>query len=408
MAKTPQVKLPRVRPFGIKLFIFMPTKINLWRNFLINLQFYRRKIIYTVRIKSLLPLLLLLTGSTFVQAQVKYSNEFMQIGVGASEMSQGGAVVARTNTEAAGYWNPAGLLNTKNPWSIGAMHAEYFAGIAQYDYVGGQYRISDSLVVGASFIRFGVDDIPNTTNLVDEQGNFDYSRITKFSAADYAFLLHAASPLFVKNLKVGATAKIIYRQIGNMAQAYGFGFDVGLQYQYKKWELGAVAKDVTGTFNAWSFTIDDTTKAGLLASGNELPKNDLEVTLPRLVFGIARNFQVFKDFSLGAEANLVITTDGKRSTLIRTNVASLDPLVGIEADFKKRIFLRFGVNNMQRITEGVNSKEFSIQPNLGLGLRLGHWFLDYALTNIGSASGTLYSNLFTLSYRIPQIGSGEF
>lgn len=360
-----------------------------------------------MRIKSILPFLLIAITAV-AQAQVKYSNEFLQIGVGAAEMAQGGAVIARANTEAAGYWNPAGLLNNKSPWSVGAMHAEYFAGIAQYDYVGGQYRINDSVVVGASFIRFGVDDIPNTTNLVDEQGNFDYNRITKFSAADYAFLVHVAAPLFIENLKVGATTKIIYRQIGDLANAYGFGFDVGAQYQYKKWQLGAVIRDVTGTFNAWSFSIDDTTKAGLLASGNELPTNDLEVTVPRVVFGIARDFKLFEGFTVGAEANMVITTDGKRSTLIRTGVASLDPLIGLESDYKKRIFLRLGVNNIQRVTEGVMSNEISMQPNMGLGLRLGKWYLDYSLTNISGASGTLYSNLFTVAYRLPSIGSGEF
>jgi hypothetical protein len=360
-----------------------------------------------VRFKLILPFLFCFFTSQIL-AQEKYSNDFLNIGVGASEMSQGGAVVARTNTEAAGYWNPAGLLNSKNPWSMSAMHAETFAGIAQYDYVGGQYKVSDSLVVGASFVRFGIDNILNTTNLIDNQGNFDYSRITKFSVADYAFLLHAASPLFIDNLKVGATAKIIYRQIGNLANAYGFGFDVGAQYQYKKWQLGAVAKDVTGTFNAWSYSLDDTTKAGLLLSGNELPSNALEVTLPSFVFGIARNFSVYRGLSISAEANLILTTDGKRNTVVRTNFGSLDPLIGFEADYNKRVFLRMGVNNMQRVTEGVETNEFTFQPNLGLGLRIGHWFLDYALTNISSTSGTMYGNLFTVSYRMPHIGSGEF
>ena len=41
-------------------------------------------------------------------------------------------------------------------------------------------------------IRFGVDDIPNTLNLVDADGNVNYDRITYFSVADYALLLSLA------------------------------------------------------------------------------------------------------------------------------------------------------------------------------------------------------------------------
>jgi hypothetical protein len=34
--------------------------------------------------------------------------------------------------------------------------------------------------VGISLIRFGVDDILNTTELIDSQGNIDYNRISLF------------------------------------------------------------------------------------------------------------------------------------------------------------------------------------------------------------------------------------
>ena len=41
-------------------------------------------------------------------------------------------------------------------------------------------------------IRFGVDNIPNTTDLIDSNGNLDYNRITTFTAADHAFLISYA------------------------------------------------------------------------------------------------------------------------------------------------------------------------------------------------------------------------
>jgi hypothetical protein len=59
------------------------------------------------------------------------------------------------------------------------MHANYFANIAQYDYRLCK-SIDDRSAWGISLIRFGVDDILNTTELIDSQGNIDYNRISLF------------------------------------------------------------------------------------------------------------------------------------------------------------------------------------------------------------------------------------
>ncbi len=53
--------------------------------------------------------ILLLAGLSQVNAQVKYSNEFLAIGVGARTMGMGGAGIANVNDATAGYWNPSKL-----------------------------------------------------------------------------------------------------------------------------------------------------------------------------------------------------------------------------------------------------------------------------------------------------------
>jgi hypothetical protein len=63
------------------------------------------------------------------------------------------------------------------------MHANYFANIIQYI---GYASLDDRSAWGISLIRFGVDDILNTTELIDSQGNIDYNRISLFF--DYGFL----------------------------------------------------------------------------------------------------------------------------------------------------------------------------------------------------------------------------
>ena len=93
----------------------------------------------------------------------------------------------------------------------------------------------------------------NTTQLIDDQGNVDYDRITYFSAADNAFLLSYAYAFpKVPGLSVGANAKIVYRKIGKFAHSWGFGLDLGLMYNRKGWQAGAMLRDATSTFNAWS------------------------------------------------------------------------------------------------------------------------------------------------------------
>jgi hypothetical protein len=120
--------------------------------------------------KRILIALLITSLTTTAQTIRKYSNEFMNIGVDARAFGMANAMVAHTRDVNSGYWNPTGLLEIED--SEGAlMHANYFANIAQYDYVGFAKKIDDRSAWGASIIRFGVDDILNTTQLIDANGN---------------------------------------------------------------------------------------------------------------------------------------------------------------------------------------------------------------------------------------------
>ena len=97
------------------------------------------------------------------------------------------ATVATVNDVTSGYWNPAGLAGLKKDYAVGLMHSEYFAGIAKYDYAAFATKIDDQSSVGFSYIRFGVDDIPNTIDLVDQNGNVNYDNITSFAAVGQCF-----------------------------------------------------------------------------------------------------------------------------------------------------------------------------------------------------------------------------
>lgn len=346
--------------------------------------------------KKLALLIILLPCTVFGQAR-KYSNEFLNIGVDARAMGMSNSVIASVNDVTAGYWNPAGLANISDTWQAAAMHAEYFASIAQYDYLSYAQPVDALSTVGVSFIRFGVDDILDTTELIDNDGNVDYDRIQKFSAADYALIAsYARKSKKYRNLNYGGNVKIIYRQIGDFAQSIGFGFDLGAQYNLKGWQFGANFRDVTSTFNSWSFDEDKLKKLEDL--GNSRPDETLELTIPRLLLGVGKDFKLNEKYDLHTELNFDITFDGKRNTLVSANFGNVDPGFGVELGYKEFAFLRGGVGNIQRTIDFNDNEEVTLQPNIGLGIKYRGISIDYALTDIGNASDALYSNIFSLKF----------
>ncbi len=345
----------------------------------------------------IIPLMILI--SNLISGQTaKYSNEFLSIGVGARALGMANSVVASTNDVTAGYWNPAGLTLLQTDFDVGIMHAEYFAGIAKYDYLAGTMALDTNSWLGATIIRFGVDDIPNTTDLIDSDGNIDYDRITKFSAADYAFLISYARKTKILHLKYGANAKIIYRNIGEFAHAWGFGLDLGIHYKLKDWNFGLLARDITSTFNAWSFNEEELIIEVQDSVYNFAPDNSLELTLPRVILGVSRDFPIYKKFKGIVELDMDFTFDGQRHVLIEGDPVSIEPHMGIEINYDRLAFVRFGVGNFQRVKEYDNKKSMTFQPNFGIGIHFKGVSIDYALTDIGDQSLALYSNVFTIRY----------
>ncbi|MBK7434452.1 MAG: PorV/PorQ family protein [Chitinophagaceae bacterium] len=365
-------------------------------------------------VKFLLCLLFSSPLQLFAQFR-KYSNEFLNIGAGARGLSMGGAQVASARDETAGYWNPAGLTGVKDRTYIGLMHADYFAGIAKYDYLSAAIPIQDNKrALGISILRFAVDDIPNTLYLVEPDGSINYNNIQTFSSADYALLLSFAQNLKQtenKNISFGINAKVIYRKVGKFASAWGFGLDAGLQMHGKNWRLGLVARDITTTFNAWSFHFTEKEKEVLYLTKNDIPVKSNELTAPRLVLGCGYNFRISPSFSLMAEANFDVTFDGKRNTVLSGNTVSVDPHVGLEASIKDVFFIRGGITNFQKaLSDGdtLNQKKVWIyQPSVGAGFKIKNVMIDYAFTNLANQSNPLYTHIFSLRLNLARKQSEE-
>lgn len=358
--------------------------------------------------RKIICLFIFLLSYQFSSAQTKiYVNEYLNIGVGGRGLAMGGAQAASSNDVYSGYWNPAGLTNIQEELQVGAMHAEYFAGNAKYDFATLALPTRDrKRAFGISFLRFATDDIPYTLDYVQPDGSFDESKLKSISAGDYAFMISYAQQLkLFKNpeikTSIGGNAKMVFRNIGSMANAWGAGADIGIQSTYKSWKLGISAKDITTTYTTWTFNLTEKEKEIYGKTGNEIPVKSYEVMNPRFNMGLGYEFfKKRKKIHLLAELNADLTTDGKRNTIIKSKLISIDPRIGLEADYKKTIFLRAGICNIQKVLDdkdSTNKSYFTLfQPSIGIGLKLGPLVVDYAYTSLQTQSNPLFSHIVSV------------
>ena len=345
--------------------------------------------------KKIIILFFILTNVSYSQAVRKYSNEFMNIGVDAAALGMSNAVVSHTNDANSGYWNPAGLIGIADG-QVAVMHASYFANIAQYDYAAYAKPIDDESAWGISMIRFGVDDILNTTQLIDASGNVDYNRISKFSTADYGFTFSYARKLKFSELQYGVNSKIIRRVIGDFASSWGFGFDAGIQWKRNDWNFGLMLRDITTTYNIWNINEEEYNKIkGTVPGQNQDLPESTEITLPKAQFGMAKKIDFHNETSLLVSGNLnmqfTLTND-----IFASNMVSIDPAIGLEYEYVDLVFIRAGVGNFQKVVQIDNTKKIGFQPNIGLGYKYKGIQIDYALSDIGDQSAALDSNIFSL------------
>ncbi|MFY0483522.1 PorV/PorQ family protein [Flavobacterium sp. PLA-1-15] len=319
----------------------------------------------------------------------------MNIGVDAAALGMSNAVVASTNDVNSGYWNPAGLVNLEDG-QVALMHASYFANIAQYDYAAYAKPIDDRSAWGISMIRFGVDDIMNTTQLIDGDGNIDYNRISLFSAADYGFTFSYARRLPVPGFQYGVNAKVIRRVIGKFANSWGFGFDFGLQFERDDWHVGLMLRDITTTYNIWNIDEEEYQKiANAIPGENQEPPESTEITLPKAQLGISKKFEFHNEMTLLAATNLNMRFE-QTNDIISTKAVSIDPALGFEVGYIDLVFVRAGVGNFQNVMQLDGSEKVNFQPNIGLGFKYKGIQIDYALTDLGDQSAALYSNVFSV------------
>lgn len=364
---------------------------------------------HLLRLLLVVSILAVCTGTTRAQTR-KYSNEFMKIGAGARGFAMGDAQTATVNDASAAYWNPSGMLQVDAPVQAYFMHGAMYAGLANLNFGAAVIRSGQRGRIGLGLLRLGVDNIPNTFELVDNNGLVDYSRVTGFSVADYAGYFSYARQPENAAWRYGLTAKVIHRQAGTFANAWGFGVDAGGQYlPHDNWTIGLMLRDITTTFNAWQYDFTDRQQQVLLQTNNRVPDNTVEITLPQAELGVAYH-KNWNKFSVTTELNGVFRFDGESYSLVSGEQVTLDPRGGLELGYNQLIYLRAGVSGFQRITTN-NPEDFreytAFEPALGGGLNLQIFQIDYAYSDLGDQAPLPYSHLFTVLFNINAASKSE-
>ncbi|RPI16565.1 MAG: PorV/PorQ family protein [Ignavibacteriae bacterium] len=276
----------------------------------------------------------------------KYAGEFLAIGVGGRPLGMGGAFVSLVNDVTAGYWNPGALARIKYP-QLSVMHDERFGNLVNYDYGSVAIPFGPKVSLGFSVIRLGVDDVPkldksalidlNNNGYLDPGERLDYSKITFFNAADYAFFF-TYSKMQSEKFSYGVNLKVINRSIDD-GSAWGIGFDVGAIYSpMTNFRIGANLQDVTTTYLAWN-------------TGRK------ELITPTAKVGGSYDIEIFKTGRITPSVDFDVRFENRKfASLAHLGPVSFDVHGGIEYGFKDLFAIRAGYNDVKQFTFGAGIK----------------------------------------------------
>jgi hypothetical protein len=298
-----------------------------------------------------------------------YTGDFLTNGVGGRALGLGGAYVGVADDVTASYWNPAGIGATSERVQVSLMHTTRRSGLGSFNYVGGIYRVSPHVVLGASWIHAGIGDIPiypafdpnigsgERRNIAKYRPNFEPERFS--SDSENAFVLTFASRFSISQawwdnfgqdshppqFLFGANLKRISHSLIDKSAA-GLGFDAGIMFRmldtkaifgadgFGGFSVGVNVQDISQTTLTWN------------------TESQREEFIPTTVkFGVAYHNEIF--------GNRIVLAYGRE-----TRYGGSDNF-GLEYQLSDSLAFRAGIRD----------GEFTG----GVGVHINRFRLDYAL-----------------------------
>ncbi len=338
----------------------------------------------------------------------KYVNDFLDISPDARTLAMSKSGLGTTLGSSTNLLNPSLLAMQDYNLGLSTMYAEMMGGVSKYNYFGFARRLNDNRsAIGFSVVRLGVDNIQNTLGLIGPDGSVDYNRVTYFSATEYAFVFSYAKMLSRDSSRIktsiGGNAKLITKKGGSFAKAWGAGLDISFTAKSRTVNFAASLRDPFGSVLNWTTHFTEEEKRVLTQTGNELPGKSSERGSASLMFSLGKNFIINDDFSFLVSTNIYNRFESQAGSISNSNNFSIDPNFGAEFNYKNRIMLRGGIGNFQKITDYAsgNSKT-TYSPSFGVGLGLGNFSIDYALSQFENQDNPLYSHFISIDARLPK------
>jgi hypothetical protein len=318
-------------------------------------------------------------------AATKYAGEFLKIPVGPRALGMGGAFTAVADDATSPYWNPAGMVFL--PYrEVMFQHTEKFGSLANHDYLGGVFPLGGKKgreqALGVSLFRFAVDDIPVTprpgglqagVDFLDHgtdnnpatpgngQGNgvWDLGERILLTSADL-FLASASEMSGMVSYArhhgphwtFGGNLKFVRQSLPDTVPSehvtsFGAGIDLAATYMpTDAVTIGAMVKDVTTTYLAWSNGVR-------------------ELVVPTLQTGAAVNFFPAERHALTWALDLDWGFERRTADAqIAIGGQTWDVRTGLEYWYRSMVALR----------AGANAKDLSF----GAGVRYKQVAVDYA------------------------------
>jgi hypothetical protein len=290
------------------------------------------------------------SAATVLAGSQNVGADFLRIGVGARSAGMGSAFTATADDPTAMYWNPAGLARMTER-QIAAAHAEWLSDLS-FDFVGGAMPTRWG-AIGANAVYLSQGDLKRTDATGADQG--------AFGAYDAALGLSLARTLSAR-ATAGGTVKFVQQGIDD-EKASGFALDMGYQYQHTaRWAFGAAVQNLGADLK-------------FVSESYRLPLS--------VAFGAGYT----------PLANMTVAADLRHEVYVGATSLNLGSeywamnTVALRAGYNAPMSAGDGASAYKGMSDGTTFDAFT-GLNMGLGLKLSRYQVDYALVPYGDLGST--------------------
>ncbi len=293
---------------------------------------------------------LLLSFSTASAGEYQGGTESpLRFGVGARELSLGGASIARCDASTAAFWNPARLAEAEY-MTLSGFHTNLFDTDVAYQYAGLSIPTLDMGSFGFGVQRLGVDDIERRDSANFLEGSFSDTRLG----------FHAAYGRYWGSYQVGVSVGLEHHALDNYSATSSPEVNIAIMRSF------VPSTSLLGEVDAVLYANN------MFGSSVELDQESM--TQPSAL-------------AAGLTTDLFPSMSNRHRTELSVRLTKVD-----EVDMAFAAGLEYTYGDMISLRGGLRDDEWSVGVGVGY-----EWFaFDYALVN--RTLGSLHMLAFTTSF----------